>query len=189
MSILYFKSVYPQARIVGFEPDPEIIPLLEDNIRHNNLSEVQCVYAGLSQEANKKILYSDGKCGSSLSKPVSEKVPQPLRTYEVSCVRLRDYLAQPVDFLKMNIEGAEYEVLSDAEDRLRQVKEMIIEYHHLPGLPRSLHKILQILHRQRYEYLVNDFDSQTNSGVLPPFRLTPESRYFLLVYAKRLDNQ
>jgi hypothetical protein len=87
----------------------------------------------------------------------------------------------------MNIEGAELEVLADSEDRLRQINEMIIEYHHLPGLPRSLHDILQLLHRQGFEYLINDFDSETNGGVQPPFRLSPESRYFLLIYAKRLD--
>jgi FkbM family methyltransferase len=187
MSILYFKHIYPAARIIGFEPDPEVMPYLEENIARNNLENVHCVQAVLSRDATKKILYSDGKCGSGLAAPTQFDNPAEWRKYEVSSVRLRDYLAEPVDFLKMNIEGAELEVLADSEDRLRQISEMIIEYHHLPGLPRSLHDILQILHRQRFEYLINDFDSQTNGGVQPPFRLTPESRYFLLIYAKRLD--
>lgn len=111
----------------------------------------------------------------------------PRKQYEVPCMRLRDYLHEPVDFLKMNIEGAEYEVLADSEDRLRQIREMVIEYHHLPEQPRSLHQILELLHRQGFEYLINDFDSETNGGVQPPFRLTPESHDFLLVYAKRTD--
>ena len=62
---------------------------------------------------------------------------------------------------------------------------MVIEYHHLPGLPRTLHNILDLLDRQGFEYLVNDFDSETNGGVQPPFRLAPESRYFLLIYGRR----
>jgi hypothetical protein len=89
----------------------------------------------------------------------------------------------------MNIESAEWKVLADSEDRLRQVQEMVIEYHHLPGLPRTLHRILELLHRQGFEYLVNDFDSETNSGVRPPFHLTPTSRYYLLIYAKRMDQR
>jgi FkbM family methyltransferase len=186
MSILYFKHIYPAARIIGFEPDPEIMPYLEENIARNKLENVHCVQAVLSRDASKKILYSDGKCGSGLAAPTQFDNPEDWRKYEVSSVRLRDYLAEPVDFLKMNIEGAELEVLADSEDRLRQIREMIIEYHHLPGLPRSLHDILQILHRQGFEYLINDFDSETNGGVQPPFRLTPESRYFLLIYARRL---
>ncbi len=87
----------------------------------------------------------------------------------------------------MNIEGAEWEILADSEDLLPQIQEMVIEYHHLPGLPRNLHNILELLHRQGFEYLVNDLDSETNTGVQPPFRLTPESRYYLLIYAHRTD--
>jgi len=187
MSILYFKQRYPQARIIAFEPDPDIVPFLESNIAGNNLENVECVQAALSREAGKKIFYSDGICGSGLAETLTRENSHTWKKYEVQCMRLRDYLAEPVDFLKMNIEGAEYEVLADSEDRLRQVREMIIEYHHLPGLSRTLHEILVLLHRQGFEYLINDFDSETNGGVQPPFRLTPESRYFLLIYAKRTD--
>lgn len=187
MSILYFKQRYPRARIVAFEPDPDIIPFLESNIAGNNLKDVRWLQTALSRDSEKKIFYSDGICGSGLSETLTRENSHAWKQYEVPCMRLRDYLTEPVDFLKMNIEGAEYEVLADSEDRLRQVREMIIEYHHLPGLPRSLHQILELLHRQGFEYLINDFDSETNGGVQPPFRLMPESRYFLLIYAKRTD--
>ena len=187
MSILYFKSIYPRARIIGFEPDPEIVSFLRENVERNRLEQVQLVQAALSRNEAKSTLYSDGKCGSGLSERLVAATNQAWRQYDVACVRLRDYLIAPVDFLKMNIEGAEYEVLADSEDRLRRVREMVIEYHHLPGLPRSLHDILQILHRQGFEYLINDFDSETNGAVRPPFHLMPESRYFLLIYAKRID--
>ena len=187
MSILYFKQTYPRARIIGFEPDPDIVHFLENNIAVNKLKDVQWMQAALSRDRRKKIFFSDGICGSGLAETLTRDNSLAWRQYEVPCLRLRDYLEEPVDFLKMNIEGAEYEVLADSEDRLRQIREMIIEYHHLPGLPRSLHQILALLHRQGFEYLINDFDSETNGGVQPPFRLNPESRYFLLVYAKRTD--
>jgi FkbM family methyltransferase len=186
LSILYFKHIYPQARIIGFEPDPEIVPYLEENIVRNKLENVRWVQAAVSRDTGKKILYSDGKCGSALAGPGGFDFSEPRRRYEVCSVRLRDYLHEQVDFLKMNIEGAEYDVLRDSEDALKQVQEMIIEYHHLPGLPRTLHHILEILHRQGFEYMINDFDSETNGSVDPPFNLVPESRYFLLIYAKRL---
>ena len=188
MSILYFKQVYPHARIIAFEPDPDIVPFLERNITDNNLTDVQWLQSALSNDAEKKVFFSDGICGSGLAEPLTLESSHTWKKYEVSCARLRDYLTEPIDFLKMNIEGAEYEVLADSEDRLTQIREMIIEYHHLPGLRRSLHQILEILHRQGFEYLINDFDSETNGGVQPPFRLAPESRYFLLIYAKRIDS-
>jgi Methyltransferase FkbM domain len=141
----------------------------------------------LNRDAEKKIFFSDGIRGSGFAETLTREKSHAWKQYEVPCMRLRDYLHEPVDFLKMNIEGAEYEVLADSEDRLRQIREMVIEYHHLPKLSRSLRQILILLHRQGFEYLINDFDSETNGGVQPPFRLTPESHYFLLVYAKRTD--
>lgn len=187
MSILYFKHVYPKARIIGFEPDPAILPYLEENVARNGLDDVKLVQAALAAKEGTLAFYSDGKYGSCLAEHRPADIPEGWTKHEVSCVRLRDYLSEPVDFLKMNIEGAEGEVLQDSEDRLHQVREMVIEYHHLPSLPRTLHEILGLLHRQGFEYLVNDFDSETNGNVRPPFRLTPDTRYYLLIYARRLD--
>jgi FkbM family methyltransferase len=186
MSILYFKHVYPAARIIGFEPDPAIFPLLEENVTSNRLSDVRLVRAAVAGRAGNMTFNSDGKCESCLAEHRSSDAPGWERV-DVACVRLRDYLTEQVDFLKMNIEGAEWESLANSEDRLRQVREMVIEYHHLPGLARTLHEILGLFHRQGFDYLVNDLDSETNPGVRPPFALTPESRYYLLIYAHRMD--
>ena len=167
MSVLYFKRIYPQARILAFEPDPDISPMLQQNIAENRLANVQWLPLALSRDAGKKTFFSDGVCGSGLAEPLSAGASEAWKTYEVSCARLRDYLTEPVDFMKMNIEGAEYEVLADSEDRLPQIREMIIEYHHLPGLRRSLHEILEILHRRGFEYLINDFDSEQTAALSP----------------------
>lgn len=187
MSIIYFKNVYPRARVISFEPDVEIFPYLEENVTRNSLNDVSLIPKAIAGREETRTLYADGRYGSSLAGHPPDHFSESRRTYEVSCVRLRDYLTEPVDFLKMNIEGAEWEVMEDSEDRLRQVEEMVIEYHHLPDLPRTLHQILTLLNRQRFEYLINDFDSETNLEVCPPFHLTPRSRYFLLIYARRLD--
>lgn len=187
MSIAYFKHVYPQARVIGFEPDPTIFPYLQENIHRNDLSEVKLVQAAVAGRDGPLKFYSDGKYASCLSSNIPAELANGWSECNVPSVRLGDYLSDRVDFLKMNIEGAEFEVLADIEKRLRQIREMIIEYHHLPSLPRTLHKILGILNRQGFDYLINDFDSETNSEVRAPFRLTPESRYFLLIYGKRID--
>jgi len=48
MSILYFKHIYPRARVIGFEPDPAIFPYLEENVARNGLKDVQLVQAALA---------------------------------------------------------------------------------------------------------------------------------------------
>jgi len=185
MSILYFKRLYPRARVIGFEPDPAIVSYLQENVSANRLDHVQVVQAAVGGKEGSLTFYSDGKYGSCLAHLASEGMPVGWAKHEVPCVRLRDYLREPVDFLKMNIEGAEWEALSDSGERLRNVNEMAVEYHHLPGLPRTLHKILGLLDELGFDYVVSDFDLETYSGARLPLALTGESSYFRHVYAKR----
>jgi len=186
MSVLYFKHLYPSARITTFEPDPAIFPYLKDNIARNRLQYVGVVNAAVSGKEGTLAFFSDALYSSCLA-DLTQSPPPGWTRYEVPCVRLSPYLNEQVDLLKMNIEGAECEVITECAGRLRQIREIIIEYHHLPGLERNLHRILTILNDQGFEYLINDLDPQTNPGSEPPFRLNKDSRYFLLIYARRLD--
>lgn len=63
MSILYFKHVYPKARIIGFEPDPAIFPYLQENMTRNGLKDVQLVQAALASQEGTLTFYSDSKFG------------------------------------------------------------------------------------------------------------------------------
>lgn len=186
MSILYFKHIYPQARVTGFEPDPFIWQYLQRNMAVNRMEDVQLIQAAVGARVGTLTFASDGKYSGFLETDATVPPPAGWARHQVPCVRLQDYLNEPVDFLKMNIEGAEYDTLADTGARLRQVKELVLEYHHLPGLPRTLHLILALLHEHGFEYLVNDLDVETNAAVEPPFQLGADSRYFLLVYARRL---
>ncbi|MCC7359378.1 MAG: FkbM family methyltransferase [Anaerolineales bacterium] len=187
LSILYYKHIYPQSQVVGFEPDPLIWPYLQHNLSRNQLAGVQTLQAAVSPRSGTLTFASDGKYSGFLEAVGGEPAPLDWTRYQVPCVRLGSYLTDPVDFLKLNIEGAEYEVLADAGPQLRQVSELVVEYHHLPGLPRTLHLILALLHEHGFEYLINDLDAETNAAVEPPFRLRPDTGYFLLIYARRIN--
>jgi FkbM family methyltransferase len=187
VSILYFKCHYPAARVLGFEIDPKILPLLRQTLAENGLDDVEIVEAALADKPDHRSFFIDGKYGSTL---FADSATHEGHAWPVICaptVPLADYLNEPIDLLKMNIEGAEWPVLEAAESKIRQVREIIIEYHHLPGLPRTLHSILALLHRNGFEYLINDLDASINPGTKPPFRLEPDSRYFLLIYGHRIS--
>ena len=188
LSVLYFKSIYPAARIAAYEPDPSIVPYLRENLAMNAIGGVEVHEAAVGGSEGVLTFYSDGKYGSALASVAVDAERESWTRYDVPCLRLRDLLDEPVDLLKMNIEGAEHDAIAGAADRLRKVRELLIEYHHLPGLPRTLHDILGILHRNGFEYLLYDFDRETNPAAQPPFRLSPETRMFLLIYARRIGD-
>src|SRR5215208_1607954 len=50
MSILFFKALYPKARIVGFEPEEHTYTFLQRNISLNRLTKVQVHQAALGAE-------------------------------------------------------------------------------------------------------------------------------------------
>jgi hypothetical protein len=50
ISVLYFKSIYPDAHIVCFEPDEENFKILQSNIWDNHLTNIDIVQAGLAKE-------------------------------------------------------------------------------------------------------------------------------------------
>ena len=116
MSVLYFKHQYPDARVIALEPDPTTVPYLEENVRHNGLKDVTIVRAALAEQDGQITLHSDGRYGSTIMTNSDDAASTESQRYDVRTVRLRDYLDQPVDFLKMNIEGAEWPVLADSAE-------------------------------------------------------------------------
>ncbi|HQC39363.1 MAG TPA: FkbM family methyltransferase, partial [Candidatus Dojkabacteria bacterium] len=59
LSILYFKKKYPTSTILGFEPNPNVFPFLEENINGNNIKNVTLYNLALSSKEGEKTLYID----------------------------------------------------------------------------------------------------------------------------------
>ena len=66
MSILYFKQLYADARIVGFEPDPEVFKLLEENIAQNHIEGVTVSNTGLGAETGLASFVPDHSAGGRI---------------------------------------------------------------------------------------------------------------------------
>jgi len=180
MSILHFKHLYPKARIIAFEPDPSIFQLLSENLTVNNICDVKLVNAGLAAEDGETFFTPDGQAGGQLSNSGNVKVKME---------RLSGYLGETVDFLKLNIEGTELEVLTEVAEAgcLRNVRELVLEYHGWPKQEQKMGRILNLLDAQGFRFLIHDFDAETCSASKPPFRLTANTTWYCLVYAKRND--
>ena len=175
---LYAKQKYPDSLITVFEPDKESLELLNKNIEANGIKNVEIVNAGLYANEGEVSFGSDHSDGSSIYAKEKET--------NIKVVPLSKYIDSEIDFLKLNIEGAELDVLHEIESKLPLIKELVIEYHGFPEIGQKLHEILAILDRNGFRYTIHDFDAETNSATKPPFRLTKDTRFFLLIYAKRL---
>ena len=170
---------HPGARITAFEPDPALFALLSENLERNNIRGVTLINAALGASAGEAAFTPDGEAGGALDSR---------GTVRVRVEPLSAYLASEVDFLKLNIEGAELDVLREAAAArcLRNVRAMVVEYHGWPDGEQRLGTLLTLLDEEGFRYTIHDFDEQTNPVTKPPFRPPGSSPWFALVFAWRV---
>lgn len=131
MAVIYFKTLYPRSRIVAFEPGEEAFSCLEENVSNNSLEFIELNNAAVSGEEGEVNFFFDGEnLGSLTMSTKEERMPKQKRI--VKSVLLSKIINEEVDFLKMDIEGAELEVIEELsrEKKLGFIKQMVIEYHH-----------------------------------------------------------
>ena len=141
ISVLFWKSLYPHSRVVAFEPDPWAFACLRDNTKC--FPDIELHQTAVWSLNGTMIFTCDGADGGSLA--IYKQTENASMTASVATIRLRDILTEPIDLLKMDIEGAEVDVLLDCADRLHLVKRLFVEYHSFEDKPQRLDELLGAL--------------------------------------------
>lgn len=151
LSILYFKKRFPKSKILAFEPDDQIFDILKKNVLvHNNFSNVILKKEAVWTEDTELSFFSEGAlAGSSVVDFGNNN-----NVIKVQAVDLKKHLQEPVDFLKIDIEGAENKVIFDIAVHLDNVKNLFLEYHGLLNEPQNLGEILNLLKEKGFEYYI-----------------------------------
>jgi FkbM family methyltransferase len=127
---LYFKMIYPDATIEAYEADPQTFSYLQKNMAQNNIKGVTCHNLAIGEEGKMSIY----RLESSLSTTTRPDLMQgSVKKAEVPSKRLSQILAHPIDLLKIDCEGAEYELIDNSKEVLHFAKQIHLEYHALPG--------------------------------------------------------
>ncbi len=136
------RQRYPRATITAFEADPVLAAICRRNLAANAAADVD-VQAAAVWTADGDIEFicegADSGAIASLDPPVlGEKQVVP-------AVRLRDRLREPIDLLKIDIEGAEVPVLEDCRAALHTVRNMVIDLHEFDPARRRTGQLFDLL--------------------------------------------
>ena len=151
-SVLNYKRQFPKANVVAFEPDPQFAPILRRNLERNRAGDVKVVEAAVWIRNGEAGWLCEGIDGSKIVGPGQEPPTTAVRT-----VDLAEYLAVPVDLLKLDIEGAEYQVVEHLGGRLEMVKNALIECHLNQSTILPFGNMLRVLVEAGFKVTVNSF--------------------------------
>lgn len=151
LSIYFFKKLNPKSRIIGFEADSEIFKLLKMNVSNFPNNDNIIIHNKAVWTKNERLsFYREGSLAGSLNTDFGNKS----EVIEIQAIDLKDYLNQSVDFLKLDIEGAENQIIFHIKDLLKNVKNLFLEYHGIIGEPQNLGDILNLLSDVGFEYYI-----------------------------------
>ena len=164
VATLFFKIFYPKAKILCFEAHPDTFKLLQKNIKVNKFTDVEAFNVALADRDGTISFY--GEFGSidddldsrgnsiikswGLQRATSSEI-------KVTSVKLSNYLDQPVDYLKLNVEGAEQQILDDLEKnkKLLLIRRSLIKFHASKATEKvnSLARVNEILEKGKLKVI------------------------------------
>jgi len=124
---LRFRHFHPEARIVAIEPDSENFAVLSRNAGSDN--KIALLNSGLwSHKCRLHIIPGESAEGFRAEEVTGEPQPGDVNAVSIPLI-MESFGLDEIDILKMDTEGAEYQVFSaaDVESWIRRVKVLIFE--------------------------------------------------------------
>lgn len=159
-SLLASRLVGSQGSIFAFEPSPQTVLRLEEHVSENNCTNIQVLPLGIGdQNGNHEFLEFGASTLNALVLP-EDQVPLARQRKGIALLNqatvmcrtldslLKDRTIAPPDFVKIDVEGFEFNVIQGMEKILDEVKpNLLIELHH----PQAVASIPGFLQTKGYD--------------------------------------
>ncbi|MBN9311454.1 MAG: hypothetical protein BGO40_03760 [Chryseobacterium sp. 39-10] len=171
LSIIYLKNIFPNAHITGIEADEKIFNQLTRNLEPYNFNGVNLINAAAWVNDEGCTFVIDGSLGGHIKNDNSQD-----KTIHVKSLRLKNMITSKIFFLKMDIEGAEYQVIKDIKDQLHFIENLFIEFHVKHDEENHLDEILKWVKDAGFTYYIKEAWNVMNN----PFtkKLTAKAGWF-----------
>jgi len=162
MATAFFVRQFPAATVIAFEPDPLTFDQLRRNVEANGMSQVELHPVALGRENTLGTLADPNHIMNSQRQHVLANGSAPGGPGAVEIRKLSEILGdRRVDLLKLDVEGAELDILRDLESSgsLERVQNIVAEVDHEPKSPDGhMPEFLKMLERNGFSYQVDTLE-------------------------------
>lgn len=168
---VFMSQTFPLARVYSFEPDKKTFELLKTNLWLNRCLNVLTVNRGVSHKKGSANFYSCQASGNSSLNPISSHYPITKTRVQLTTLPdiIKKYRLPQIDILKIDAEGAEFDILLNQPYLpFKKIKEIILEYHDLLTLHRH-EEIVTKLHQLGYKIIIRPHPLEDGVGIIHAF--------------------
>lgn len=140
LSTFYFKRLFPDSLIIALEPNPKSYALLKKNLEANQIHRVLPLNLALWPLNQIITFYSDPSADSwwsntrtQLTSATSATHTQTFSAQTTTLKELTQGIGEKIDLLKLDVEGAEWDILFTSLDHFTHIDHYVIEYHPFPS--------------------------------------------------------
>jgi len=154
ISVTFFALKYPKAKIFSFEPDPRAFRILAKNTK--SFANVSIYKKAVASKVGEMAFYLVNKrsISSSLYERGSRQKKVIVKTIGLADI-FKELEVHRVDILKVDAEGAEYEIFKNSTGKLSDVRCIVGEIHRGQAPKRYIKRWPDI-----FDILLPYFDSQ-----------------------------
>ena len=164
---IYAARTARNVRICAYEPMPDFYSQLVRNVAINGLDgTVRCFNSAVAGDARSRKLFLNTE---KFWFPTLVEPDGATGSVVVPCTTLASIVddngLERVDMLKLDCEGAEYEILYNTSDAcFARIREIRMEYHNLPGEGRNVTALMAFLREKQYDIAQVDADAVSRSN-------------------------
>jgi FkbM family methyltransferase len=130
MGTIFLGRQFPESQIICVEPDPRNLPLLERNLLENSIDSTIVKGAVGPTSGSLMLRFGDNPTCSALESSPMHDLQQAVQVDVVTVPEIMsDEGWDSIDFLKIDIEGSEDDLLSQENSWLAKVGVLILEIH------------------------------------------------------------
>jgi len=136
-SLFAYNNLKSDSKIITYEPVKENYLIMLDNFKKNNLKTIISHQKGIYSKSETRDVYKSKSENNSIYSDYNYYLNQDSnRKEKAEFITLSDIFIdnniEIIDFLKLDVEGAEYDILfNSSRDVLNKIKIMSIEFHDL----------------------------------------------------------